>query len=271
MEKFIKIEIETCSQERLDVLIAELSDIDFYAFEQNKNVLVAYIGKEHFDLAKFKAILLTDEEYELELIEDKNWNEEWEAGFKPVFIKEFVGIRASFHEPLQNVKYEIIITPKMSFGTGHHATTYLMIEQMEGINFREKTVIDFGTGTGVLAILAEKLGAKEVIAIDNDEWSINNALDNIKENNCEKIRVEKRDDFSTISRQDVILANINLNVLTKNADEISSLSHSGSLLLISGLLVSDEKEILSSFNKAGFLKKNIIERNSWISLLMGRE
>ncbi|MEP7232388.1 MAG: 50S ribosomal protein L11 methyltransferase [Ginsengibacter sp.] len=271
MEKFLQIEIKTLSQERLEVLIAELSDINFYAFEQNKNVLVAYISEERFDEAKFKGILQSDEEYELRLIENKNWNEEWEVGFKPVCVREFVGIRASFHEHLQNVKHEIIITPKMSFGTGHHATTYLMIEQMEGINFREKTVIDFGTGTGVLAILAEKLGAKEVIAIDNDEWSINNALENIRENNCKKIRVEKKDDFFTIGRPDVILANINLNVLTQNANKISSLSRSGSLLLISGFLVSDEKEILSLFNNAGFLKKKIIARDTWMSLLMERE
>ena len=120
--------------------------------------------------------------YKYSIIEDKNWNEEWESQLQPVTINNFAGIRASFHEPLKNVEHEIIITPKMSFGTGHHATTFLMVEQMEKINFKNKTVLDFGTGTGILAILAEKLGAASVLAIDYDEWSINNALENIEAN-----------------------------------------------------------------------------------------
>ena len=271
MEKFIKIDIETNSSERLEILIAELSEINFYAFEQNKNVLIAYIKEENFDQTKFQEKLLNGEIYKSGIIENSNWNREWELKLKPVCIKKFAGIRASFHQPMRNVKYEIIITPKMSFGTGHHATTYLMIEQMEEINFKDKKVLDFGTGTGVLAILAEKLGAKKVVAIDNDEWSINNALENCKANNSKKIIVGKKNDVTGIVPQDVILANINLNVLIQNATDISSISHKASLLLVSGFLYADEKKILSSFYNVGFVKKNVIKRNCWISVLMDKE
>lgn len=156
----------------------------------------------------------------------------------------------------------------MSFGTGHHATTYLMIEQMEEINFKDKSVLDFGTGTGVLAILAEKLGAKKVVAIDNDEWSISNALENCKANNSKKIIVEKRNDVIGSVHQDIILANINLNVLMQNATDISSISHTGTLLLMSGFLYENEDKILSSFSNVGFVKKNIIKRNGWMSVIM---
>ena len=118
------------------------------------------------------------------LIPEANWNQVWESNFDPVIVDDFVAIRADFHEPVKGVSLEIIITPKMSFGTGHHATTYMMIEQMRELDFTGKSVFDFGTGTGVLAILAEKLGANKVIAVDNDEWSIENAEENFEKNNC---------------------------------------------------------------------------------------
>ncbi len=118
------------------------------------------------------------------IIEETNWNQVWESNFDPVIVDDFVAVRAHFHEPIKNVQHEIVITPKMSFGTGHHATTYMMMQQMRELDFAGKNVFDFGTGTGVLAILAEKLGAQKVIAIDNDDWSIENADENVKRNNC---------------------------------------------------------------------------------------
>ncbi|MEO6221376.1 MAG: 50S ribosomal protein L11 methyltransferase [Ginsengibacter sp.] len=270
MENFIKIEIKTSSSENLEILIAELSEIDFYAFEQNKNILIAYIVEKKFDELKLQETLPNRLNYQSTVIANRNWNLEWEQGFQPVYINVFAGIRASFHQPLQNVKYEIIVTPKMSFGTGHHPTTYLMIEQMEGINFRNKTVLDFGTGTGVLSILSEKLGASKVIAIDNDEWSMINAVENIKANDCKVITLENRDDVKDIDQPDIILANINMNVLLINARSISLISGKGTLLLMSGFLSGDEEAILNSFNTYGFVKKNETKRDSWISLLMGK-
>ncbi len=237
MEKFLKIEIVVRSEEEADIYLASLAEINFYAFEQNEKYLIAYIKEENFNEKQFRNILSDDVVYNLISIENKNWNEEWERGFQPVYINDFAGIRASFHKPLQNIKHEIIVTPKMSFGTGHHATTHLMIEQMEQINFKDKSVLDFGTGTGVLAILAEKLGATEVTAIDNDEWSINNAIENVEINNCRKIKVQNKSTLDDLNAQDIILANINLNVLTANAKKISSIAEHRSLLLLSGFFV----------------------------------
>src|SRR6185312_6215151 len=177
MKNFIKIEIETTSSEDSEILIAELSENNFYAFEQNESSLISYIIEEDFNEINFKKLLSQNATYKKSIIEDRNWNADWESQFQPVIINNFAGVRASFHKPLTGVKHEIIITPKMSFGTGHHATTFLMIELMQSIDFKNKKVLDFGTGTGILAILAEKLGAASVLAVDYDEWSINNAAE----------------------------------------------------------------------------------------------
>ena len=194
MTNYIKIVIAINSTEESELLIADLSEINFYAFEQDENTLFAYIKEADFDEGKLTEIL-GEKNYEKAIIKDENWNQRWESDFHPVMVNNFAVIRADFHEPVPDVKYELIITPKMSFGTGHHATTFLMVAMMEKIDFKDKTVLDFGTGTGVLAILAEKLGASKVLAIDCDEWSINNTLENIEANNCKKISVEKRNDL----------------------------------------------------------------------------
>ena len=221
MEKFFKIDIEINSSEERDICMAGLPDIGFYAFEETEKLLIAYIKQEDLNKKEFIEVLHTNAKYRITEIENENWNEQWESELEPVYINNFAGIRASFHQPLQNIKHEIIVTPKMSFGTGHHATTYLMIEQMEAIDFKDKSVLDFGTGTGVLAILAEKLGASQILAIDNDEWSINNAYENLQMNQCKNIKVEYNNDLRELDTYDIILANINLNVLIHNAEKIS--------------------------------------------------
>ncbi|MEO6188596.1 MAG: 50S ribosomal protein L11 methyltransferase, partial [Ginsengibacter sp.] len=179
MKKFIKVSFQLSSSGEAEILVANLSEIGFYAFDEegvnatrHEILLNAYINEADFSEKKIHELLGPGSQYSTEVLIEQNWNEEWESGFQPVCINSFAGIRASFHEPLKNVTHEIVITPKMSFGTGHHATTFLMVEQMEAIQFTNKTVIDFGTGTGVLAILAEKCGAAKVLAIDNDIWSI---------------------------------------------------------------------------------------------------
>ena len=154
----------------------------------------------------------------------------------------------------------------MSFGTGHHATTFLMIEMMQSGNFSGKSVLDFGTGTGVLAILAEKLGAASVIAIDYDEWSINNALENIEANECRNIIVDKRDTIKGISSVDIILANINLNVLAQNVRDFSAILKNKGSVVISGILYTDEEQIASVFASNGFIKKQQLRKEDWIAL-----
>jgi ribosomal protein L11 methyltransferase len=267
MKNFIKIEIECTSIEDSDILMVTLSENDYYAFEQSENDLIAYIKEEDYDKVKLKKMVGKNRSYEYSRIEDKNWNGEWESRFCPVTINNFAGIRASFHQPLENVAHEIIITPKMSFGTGHHATTFLMIELMEKINFSNKKVLDFGTGTGVLAILAEKLGASSVLAIDYDEWSVKNATENIEKNECKRIIMEERNNIIGVSYVDVILANINFNVLAENAGNLSLLLKRRDRLLVSGFLVSDENNITSVFVENGFTKKQMSQKEGWIALM----
>lgn len=267
MEKYFKISIKTPSAEVAEIIIAELSEINFYAFEQHENLLFAYIKAKNFDEKKLKEILSEGLFFTKEMIQKENWNQQWESSIEPVIIHDFVAIRPSFHKPVKNVKHDLIITPKMSFGTGHHATTFLMIEMMEKIDFRNKTVLDFGTGTGVLAILAEKCGAAKVIAIDNDEWSINNASENIKANHCKNIWVEQKKELYGIKPVDIILSNINLNVLTNEVFAISSLLNQGSLLLTSGYLLKDKKKMQNIFEEKGVFTIEVIQKDGWLSVL----
>lgn len=265
MKNFIKVEINCTSLEESEIFMAELSEINFYAFEQNENFLASYINEEDFDETRLKQIVQKSS-YKYSKLENKNWNEEWEQNFKPVTIGNFAAIRASFHKPVTDVEHEIIITPKMSFGTGHHATTFLMIKLMTKINFEKKSVLDFGTGTGILAILAEKCKASSVLAIDYDEWSINNAVENIEANSCKNIIIEQRDTIAGLSCVDIILANINFNVLQENVQNFSKLSIPGTLLIVSGFLISDEDNIVSIFTKNGFIKKQKMQKENWIAM-----
>lgn len=267
MTNFVKIEIETSSTENQEILIAQLSGIGFYAFEQEENSLIVYIKEEDYDEEKLKEALSEGNTFTNSIIKDQNWNQQWESELQPVIINDFAAIRAFFHKPVKNVKHELIITPKMSFGTGHHATTFLMVELMEKINFQNKTVLDFGTGTGVLAILAEKLGASKVLAIDYDEWSINNTIENIEANNCKRVSVKKRSDLEGLSPVDIIIANINLNTLKEASQSISSLLKTGSLLLISGFLCKDEKEMENLFTTKQFVKKTVSTKDEWLAIL----
>ena len=266
-KNYIKIEIKTASADEAELIIAELSENNFYAFEQENNLLNSYVNEEDFNEKKLKEILPAGTFFTKNIIEEENWNLQWESGIQPVIINEFAAIRTSFHERIKNVKHELIITPKMSFGTGHHATTFLMIELMQQINFDNKAIIDFGTGTAVLAILAEKCGASKVIAIDYDEWSIQNAIENIQENNCKNILLKQQENLSEIESADIVLANINLNVLKNESASISSLLKSGALLLVSGFLFSDEKEIQDIFEEKDLVKRQTKQRGDWLAIL----
>src|SRR5689334_11761207 len=180
MSKYLRLHFTGINAEQSEILIAELSDAGYEGFEEGLNELKAYIPNENWNEAELIEVAeRVGASWSKELIEETNWNQVWESNFQPVTVDEFVSIRAHFHEPVKGVKHEIIITPKMSFGTGHHATTSMMVRMMSQIDFHQKKVLDFGTGTGILAILAEKLGASEVVAIDNDDWSIENARENI--------------------------------------------------------------------------------------------
>ncbi|RYF88826.1 MAG: 50S ribosomal protein L11 methyltransferase, partial [Chitinophagaceae bacterium] len=215
MEQFISI-IFKAEEETTAMIVAMLMAGGFEGVEETDDQTVISISESAYDDAAVHAVFKQfGVEYSRRTIPQQNWNAQWESSFEPVKVGQFAAIRAAFHGPVPDVAHEIVITPKMSFGTGHHATTFLMIQEMSTIDFAGKTVTDFGTGTGVLAILAEKLGASKVLAIDNDDWSINNARENIETNSCKRIQLEKAE-VMLPNKVDIILANINLNVIVAN-------------------------------------------------------
>lgn len=256
----------TANEEQQEILISQLEELHANGFEQTQDSLIAYFPENNFESYEINE-LLKPYQYIITTLRDQNWNEIWEKNFEPVVVNDFCAIRAEFHKSFPNVAHEIVITPKMSFGTGHHATTYMMIQQMKAIDFKGKRVFDFGTGTGILAILSEKLGSKEILAIDIDEWSIENARENINRNKCNKIAVELSSQLPT-QLFDIILANINRNVILEYLAGLKSiLSDANSLLLLSGLLVTDQEIIVEACVKQGLILLNKLERNNWISLL----
>ena len=271
---YIQILFTDIDEIKTEIIIALLIDIGFEGFQEENNLLKALIPIHQFDEILFNSIIEKDLlKYSKSIIKEQNWNEKWETDFEPVLVnhpktsKPFVFIRASFHNENNSFEYNIEVTPKMSFGTGHHATTYLMVANMSGIDFKNKTVIDFGTGTGVLAILSEKMGAKSVLAIDNDEWSINNAKENIEVNNCKNITILQAETIPKGNKADIILANINLNIIKENIVEIKDAALNETIFLFSGIMLHDEHKILEELTNAGMNIKNVFRRENWLSVL----
>lgn len=261
----IQISIIATEQEQ-EILISQLEELYANGFEQTQDALIAYFPENNFESYAVNGIL-KNYQYSITTVEEQNWNAVWESNFEPVVVEDFCAIRAEFHQPITNVSYEIVITPKMSFGTGHHATTYMMMQQMKDMDFTGKHVFDFGTGTGILAILAEKLGSEKIQAIDVDDWSIENAWENINRNGCSKINVELSSQLPA-QQFDIILANINRNVILQYLPGLKEiLNNEQGELLLSGLLVSDKEDIMKACMNQGLKLIKELERNNWISLL----
>ncbi|PSL47721.1 [LSU ribosomal protein L11P]-lysine N-methyltransferase [Chitinophaga niastensis] len=255
--------------EHTDLLIAQLSAIGFEGFEEQSDVLIGYIPETDFNEAVLQSILQPHGiTYTKETILPVNWNAVWESNFQPVQVDNFCGIRAAFHPPFSpEPEYEIVITPKMAFGTGHHATTASMIKLMQELSFTGKSVFDFGTGTGILAILAEMMGATTVDAIDYDEWAVNNALENITANNMDKVKVWQADTLDAITAgYDIVLANINCNILLRFMADMRRLLQPGGKLLLSGIMPSDEAQIVAAAIPQGFVLEKKIEKDNWLAL-----
>ncbi|MCW3093467.1 MAG: ribosomal protein L11P-lysine N-methyltransferase [Ferruginibacter sp.] len=270
---YFQFDFDIENAEQLEKLVALLAEQGFEGFEESEDNLDAFIPEQKFDEAEFSRIIdfFPTVSYTKTVVENINWNKRWEEDFKPVMVDNFVAIRASFHSPIPNVAHQIIITPKMSFGTGHHATTYLMISQMQHIDFIGKSVLDFGTGTGILAILASKLGAAKVVAIDYDEWSIGNAKENITQNECVNIQVEQLDEIPVTQKFDIVLANINLNVIVSNMEAIVKASFTGATILLSGFLKENEADLKEVLEKAGLQFFNTMQRGDWIVVMAKSE
>ena len=267
MTNYIKISFPVANAEQQEILLALLSEEGYDGFEETTTDFNAYINESEFNEQQLSELLQPFSiNYTKEVIAPKNWNAEWESSYEPVIVDEFVAVRAHFHQPITSVQHEIIITPKMSFGTGHHATTWQVMKLMQGIDFNNKTVFDFGCGTAVLAILAEKLGASSVLAVDNDDWCIENSIENIEANQCKNITVQKADVPST-QQFDIVLANINRHILLQYMGTMAASLSKGGLIIISGFY-KEENQLLIDAAHAHHL--NLItssDRNNWSALL----
>ena len=256
-----------------EVFVAYLSELEFESFQEENPILRAYIQEDKFETSKFDRLLKEfrlNEGFnftnQLNVIPQQNWNAVWEAQFESVKIEDKLQILAPFHERDEFSGYTITIEPKMSFGTGHHQTTYLMCQKMFGIDLNEKEVLDMGSGTGVLAILAEKLGARKIQAYDIEPWSVENCEENAKKNHCSKIMSFLGDIDRVDSNYDIILANINKNVLKNQIPYYSKLIRSGGKLLLSGFFVSDENELKVFAEENSFKYETSENREGWSML-----
>jgi ribosomal protein L11 methyltransferase len=258
------------NSELQQILVALLAEQDYEGFEETETQLLAYIPESSFNEATLITLLEPfGTSYALERIEQTNWNAVWESNFEPVLVGAFCGIRAHFHPPFEpKPLHELIITPKMSFGTGHHATTYSMIELMRDVSFAGKQVFDFGTGTGILAILAQKLGAASVVGLEIDDWVVENARENVSINQAAGVEIELGSDLLGYDDQsfDILLANINRNVLLAHMKELKRLLKVDGILILSGILQEDESDICQAALSQQLYLKQKVSKASWLAL-----
>ncbi len=266
---YIRVVFSINDEEVQNIFIAMLSQHGYEGFEQQEEALEAFVPDDSFNEEYIKQIAGEHGiNYHTEVVKEQNWNASWEENFQPVIIDDFCSITAHFHKIDVTTQHHIRITPKMSFGTGHHATTRLMIKAMREIDFQDKLVFDFGTGTGVLAILAGQLGAKAILAIDNDEWAYLNAQDNITINEAGNVVVKQAVlDEIPEEKYDIILANINRHILLQYMQQLKNMLLPGGKLLMSGLLVEDEGIIVEAANSTQLKLLQKTEDNNWIALL----
>lgn len=264
----VNFEIDTNSPE-MEIIMAQLAEVEYESFMESEDGLLAYVQVDNFNeplLAKMVSSIQPQLRYSFKTIQERNWNAVWESNYDPVTIKDQVYIRAPFHETNPAIKYEILVDPKMSFGTAHHETTSLMIELLIGEEMNEKKVLDMGCGTGILAILSEMMGAAEIDAIDNDEWAYNNSLENVEKNNCKKINVQLGDvsAMKTVGYE-YILANINRNVLLKDIAMYATHIVKNGILLLSGFYTEDLDMIVSSANDNNLSLDFNLVKNNWVA------
>jgi ribosomal protein L11 methyltransferase len=254
-----------------EILIAELGNAGFESFVESEEGVTAYIQKTEWRINILEDIFVlnSDEfsiEYKYNEVAQTNWNAEWEKNFEPIQVDDLVSIRAPFHDN-PNLKYDIVIEPKMSFGTGHHETTHMMVQHLLKLDLENKKVLDMGCGTGILAIFAEMKGAKPLDAIDIDNWCYENSLENVARNNCEKISVYEGDASLLAGKKyDVIIANINRNILLIDMKVYTNCLNEKGILLLSGFYEADIPVIDAEVSKFGLTLETTIQRNNWVAL-----
>ena len=254
----------------IEILIAELSLLEFELFEEKPYGLIAYIKSSEYSQNIFEKVkILNSKEFEVEFevkkIENKNWNEEWEKNYAPVEINEYCTVRAPFHKSSKKT-YDIIIKPEMSFGTGHHETTQLMIDFLFEHNLENKKICDVGCGTGILSIIAEKIGASEIDAVDIKYNCIENAIENIKRNSCKKINTKICSSQGLLGKTyDLILSNITLNNLKDNFKNFKKVAKQNTILIISGFYKKDLKNANHMLKDYGFELIEFKTKNRWVA------
>jgi ribosomal protein L11 methyltransferase len=266
---YIEVGFSGLSEEHKDHLIGWLTGWNHNGILEENDLLKVYFSQDDFIENEMAALAQRFScSFQHQIIPEQNWNSQWEHHFQPVILGSFCGIRADFHSPIKGVKYELIVTPKMSFGTGHHATTALMIRLMETLDLADKRVFDFGCGTGILAILSEKMGAGSILALDNDEWSVRNAIENAAVNSCTRIEVKNEAINQVSSQFDCIFANINRNVLLAYMKTFPMILADGGRLLMSGFFSGEDEEVVQSAveNTGLRLLSREVEEN-WAALL----
>lgn len=259
-----------------EILVARLDEIKFEAYSEDENGLKAYIKTQLLDKESFEDVIsevsqLTELSFKISQVKKENWNLEWERNYSPVFINKDCVVRAHFHKPIADVEHEIIITPKMSFGTGHHETTSLMMNGMFDLDFKEKSVLDVGTGTGVLAILASKLGAKNVVGIDCDKWAFENANENSVLNSISNIQF-LHGNVNVIGNRtyNILLVNINRNIILNDIKIYVAAMREYAEILLSGFLEEDTSLILQTVKQLGFELIILKNKGKWQMLHLKR-
>ncbi|MFK5856161.1 MAG: 50S ribosomal protein L11 methyltransferase [Bacteroidota bacterium] len=260
------------SEEASEILIAQLAAIDFESFEEKRPSLIAYIPEKDFTKQRLLEIVYCHEcenlgQLKIELIPDQNWNEVWESNYPSVTIAERCYIRADFHNSIPSMEYEIIITPKMAFGTAHHETTSMMLELILNNNFNNCKVLDMGCGTGVLAILASMKGAISITAIDIDKWSYESTLENTILNNISNVNVMEggAELVSQSGNHDIIFANINKNILLRDMKYYIDTLVDGGHIYFSGFYKHDLGDIIDEAGNNGLKFVSNLEKNNWIA------
>ena len=254
-----------------DILIAELGEVQFESFVETEDGVQAYIKKEDWypnilDGLQILSNPLFSIDYDYSEIEQENWNATWESNFNPIQVGDQCVVRAPFHDKPE-VDYDIVIEPKMSFGTGHHETTYMMLQHILDHDFKGKSVLDMGSGTGVLAILAAMKGAVAIDAIDIDNWCYLNAKENVERNNCSHINVyEGTADLLTDQQYDIIIANINRNILLEDIPTYVKCLKKGGILFVSGFYKEDIPQISERCKEVGIKFEKNLEKNNWVAV-----
>jgi ribosomal protein L11 methyltransferase len=258
-----------CNPETTEILPALLEELPFDMFEETETGIAAYIRADDHtdDIEQQVNALKSDFDFTVEkiFIEAQNWNAVWESNFEPIVVDDFCGVRADFHPPTQNVTFDLVINPKMAFGTGHHETTYMMLQTMRNMPFEGKKVLDYGAGTGILAILAAKLGATNIDAVDNEYPAYEGTIENAVLNDVSVIESY----YGTLeviegSNYDVILANINRNVILASLQTLYDKLAKGGTILFSGFIPDDKTLMLHAFEQQGLTVENVEQRGNWL-------